>query len=165
MTLAIRKSRFTIALMWALIPVVAFAAQPRLGCICANGQHKFFCQRHSQGHPDARCSCCFGRASATGKSGAKACCGGLACCGRTHETCGSKGRVMGSTRSCRPVVESATFLNGSKAPIDLKLTDAAPLFVAVDVLPLPFGNVAVELDRTRSLPPPDLVVTLGVRLI
>jgi hypothetical protein len=165
MTLAIRKSRFTIALMWALIPVVAFAAQPRMGCICANGQHKFFCQRHSEGSQDARCTCCFGRGSETGKSAAKACCGGMACCGRTHETCESKDPVMGATRSCRPVVETATFLNGSKAPVDLQLADAAPLFVALDVLPLQTGSMAAEVDRTRSLPPPDLVVTLGVRLI
>src|SRR5882672_7391185 len=81
----IRKSRFTTVLMWAMIPFIVFGSLPRMGCICADGQHKIFCQRHLQGAKAGGCVCCerqtaaadaFGTEKSSVPSGRHSCCQG-----------------------------------------------------------------------------------------
>lgn len=74
--------------------------------------------------------------------------------------------AAGSDRPCRPVLDSSNFVNGPKSVSpDLDRGEHTPLFVAFEPLPALIPGIAHDFDRTRLLPPPDLVVTLGVLLI
>jgi|SRR5579872_414648 len=158
--MSIRKSRFTIAVLWAMIPLTVFGSQPRMGCICANGQHKFFCERHRNGDLGGRCTCCFGRAKA--QNGSLGEMNGLR---RARNGCPDGSLAVGANRPCRPVLDKTTYVNGPKKAIHRDRADAAPLFSALDPLPATTHVSAAEFRRGELLPPPDLVITLGVRLI
>lgn len=157
------KTRIAAALIWVLVPLTVFAGLPRTGCICANGQHKFFCQRSRIDGPERLCSCCYGknpsRAAANAADGTRTCCGQ----GR-----GSPIGVAGvaSDRPCRPVLEHSVFVPGQKAPA-LKLDRASHCLVFADFEPRPalVSSARHDFDRRELLPPPDLVITLGVLLI
>jgi hypothetical protein len=56
-------------------------------------------------------------------------------------------------------------LTVAKSSIDLNRVDQAPMFVAVEPVPAFVSCTAAESVRGELLPPPDLVVTLGVMLI
>ena len=162
----LQKSRFTIALLWAMIPLTVFGSQPRMGCICANGQHKIFCQRHLQNDSDSGCICCYGKdQSTTGDQTRTAPLGEKSCC-RCNRAASKDGRpVVHTDRPCRPVLDKAVYLTGPKSSLDFDRVDAAPLFVAFEPLPLIGLTIDVDCHRGELLPPPDLVITLGVLLI
>ena len=37
------RTSFSAAIVWGMIPLAAVAGMPSTGCLCANGQFKFFC--------------------------------------------------------------------------------------------------------------------------
>jgi hypothetical protein len=164
-----RKSRITKVVLWAMIPLVVFGSLPRMGCVCADGQHKTFCQRHLQGTKAGECVCCERHDVAvdarekTDKPTAPA--ARHTCCqGRIGKS--SSGRPeLNSDRPCKPVVDQLVLLTAAKSSIDLDRIDHAPLFATVEPLPALLRCVTVESIRAESLPPPDLVTTLGVLLI
>jgi hypothetical protein len=80
-----------------------------------------------------------------------------------ESACGSP--VFDMSRPCRPVVDRAVLLTAAKSSLDLDQVNHTPLFVAAELLPT-FG-ISNALDYTHGelLPPPDLVITLGVMLI
>ena len=161
-----KKSRFTIALLWAMIPLTVFGSQPRMGCICANGQHKTFCQRYLQNDSDSGCICCYGKdRAATGAQTRTAPLGEKSCCRCNRATGKSDRPVAHSDRPCRPVIDKAIYLTGPKSSLDLDRVDAAPLFLAFEPLPVIEPSILVDGHRGELLPPPDLVITLGVLLI
>ena len=159
------KTRFAAVLIWAMIPLTVFASLPRVGCICANGQHKFYCERSRMSGSEGLCTCCYG------KGPAKAAVQGatstpMACCGHERSRCANRMAAVASDRPCRPVLDRSIFVQGAKASsIDLARAEHAPLFTAVGLLPLLACGVAHDFDRRELLPPPDLVITLGVLLI
>jgi hypothetical protein len=55
-------------------------------------------------------------------------------------------------------------VTAAKAALDLD-RDVAPLFAAVELLSAVITPVAADFFRGESLPPPDLITTLGVLLI
>lgn len=154
-----RKSRTAIALVWALVPLTVFGSLPRMGCICANGEHKFFCERHRSRDGEGRCVCCHGPAATGGSSGEKTCC-------RQKRAKGpSELPVVSSTRPCRPVLDQPLLLAAARSILDLDQAAHTPLCIAA--APLPTIDPCTTADATRAelLPPPDLVTTLGVLLI
>ncbi len=162
-----RKSRITKVLLWAMIPLVVFGSLPRMGCVCADGQHKTFCQRHLQGTKAGECVCCERHAVAadarekTDKPTAPA--ARHTCCqGRVDKSI-SGHPELNSNRPCKPVVDQLVLLTAAKSSFDR--IDHAPLFATVGPLPALVSCVAAEFVRGESLPPPDLVTTLGVLLI
>ncbi|MGE5195129.1 MAG: hypothetical protein ACM3U2_21760 [Deltaproteobacteria bacterium] len=166
--MSLRKSGFTMVMMWALIPLIVLGTLPRMGCICADGTHKFFCQRHLQGTRSGGCVCCDGRSTATdapeggkpaGAAGRHTCC--HAAPGKTSSHC----LEFSTGRPCRPVIDRLELLTAGKAALDLDRVAQSPLSVAAEPMPALVPCVAAETVRGELLPPPDLVITLGVLLI
>jgi len=159
------KTRFAAVLIWAMVPLTVFASLPRMGCICANGQHKFFCERSRAPGSEGLCTCCYGKGPATtGVQGAASV--PMACCGHQRGRCASGLAAVGSDRPCRPVLDHSIFVRGAKgSSLDFARAEHAPMFTAFEPLPQLVRNVAHEFGHGELLPPPDLVITLGVRLI
>ena len=159
--MAIRKSRFTIVMMWAMIPLIVFGSLPRMGCVCANGQHKVFCERHRQGTARGPCTCCDHAKLMASSHG-----------GRDANDCGALGDqskcdspAIDTSRPCRPVVDRALLLTAAKSSLDLDQAAHTPLFIAAELLPASSPSIAADSTHGGLLPPPDLVITLGVMLI
>jgi hypothetical protein len=155
-------------LTWAMIPLIVFGSLPRIGCICADGTHKAFCQRHLQGNRAGECVCCERRnvkADVCGAADQPAHAARHACCQSAKEKCGSRCPGLSHGRPCRPVLDQTDVLASAKPVLDLDRSDELPLFVAVELLPVTLASVAADYLRGESLPPPDLVTTLGVLLI
>ena len=162
--MSIRKTRITKVLMWAMIPLIVFGSMPRMGCICADGQHKMFCQRHLQGNRSGGCVCCQGMKAAAGGGHSTTPVDKPACC-HAGGKCSSGCPSLTEGRPCRPVVDRSDIVTAAKAALDLDRVDAAPTFAAVELLPAVVAPVAADFFRGESLPPPDLITTLGVLLI
>lgn len=137
-----------------------------MGCICANGQHKFFCERHRMDAGDARCICCYGRAAAERETakGTHASPGTLTCCGSKRVARGGGQPALGTDRPCRPVLDRPELLSAAKATLNLDQADHTPLFVATSPPPAT-GCGAWAMPAYQLPPPPDLVTTLTVLLI
>lgn len=166
--MSIRKSRFTIALMWAMIPLTVFGSIPRIGCICANGNHKFYCERHLMKTGAPRCACCYGRDGAQGGSAhAMHACrlGAKSCCGSKPVSNDGKLPALDAECPCRPVLDRPVFTLAVKAVLDLDQSDHTPLLVAVAPVLAIVPSVSFDHARGDLPPPPDLVTTLGVLLI
>jgi len=160
----IRKTRITKVLMWATIPLIVFGSMPRMGCICADGQHKMFCQRHLQGNRTGGCVCCQGlKAAADGCAAKHSATQG--CCRSVGGKCPSGCPSLTEGRPCRPVVDRSDIVTVAKSALDLDRGDAAPIFAAIEPAPAVVAPVAKDFFRGESLPPPDLITTLGVLLI
>jgi hypothetical protein len=154
--------------MWGMIPLTVFGSVPRIGCICSNGQHKFFCERIRHGDAEGPCTCCHPKVTAkpgspretqTRPAGARN------CCPRNRGSEPAEFPVVRSESPCRPVVDKAVFLSVVKSALDFDRADGTPLFAAIEPLP-EFGRcAAADLHNREFLPAPDLVVTLGVLLI
>jgi hypothetical protein len=166
--MSVHRSRFAVALMWAMIPLMVFGSLPRVGCICASGQHKFFCERHLSSPDDARCTCCYGRQSPTGKTAGKA--GNfrtsvLTCCGAKRGTHDNESPAFGVDCPCRPVIDRPVVITAVKATLDLNHADHTPLFLSTAPIFELVPAMCVHHARGDLPPPPDLVTTLGVLLI
>ena len=137
-----------------------------MGCICADGTHKVFCQRHRQGNHSGPCICCEGRNARVAVRGAEerpASAGGHSCCQATHGKRPSGVPELGAGRPCTPVVNRIEIVTSVKVALDR--VDPTPLFAAVELPPAIVAAVEADYPRGESLPPPDLVTTLGVLLI
>jgi hypothetical protein len=160
--MAIRKSRFTIVMMWAMIPLIVFGSLPRMGCICANGQHKVFCERHREGTAGGQCACCdHAKLMASSKAGPDA----NVCCRSHGDESVCESPALDTSRPCRPIVDRAVLLTAAKSSLDRDGSAHTPLFVAVQLLPSAGPSIAADYTHADLLPPPDLVITLGVMLI
>lgn len=166
--MSFRKSKFSIAVMWAMIPLMVFGSLPRIGCICANGQHKFFCERHLTRAHDAQCSCCYGRQTAPSATAAKSgsCPNGVMnCCAAKRVTHHDGSPAFATDCPCRPVVDRPVVIAAVKALLDLDRVDQTPLFLATAPIFELVPSVSLDHARGNLPPPPDLVTTLGVLLI
>lgn len=157
--------------MWALIPLTVFGSLPRTGCICANGQHKFFCQRLGTASGNGRCACCDRAAAAARSAGQAESCAepasDMPCCASPNGGCATEIPFVGADRPCRPVVDRAVFLSSAKSALDLDRVEWLPA-LATTASESPAGVAACVTAnslRRELLPPPDLVITLGVMLI
>lgn len=158
------KPKFLAALVWTMVPLTVFGGLPRMGCICANGQHKFFCERASSAR-EGLCRCCFGEAAKPSRSEQDGNRTLKSCCRHKRAVSTDGSAVLGTDRPCRPVLDYSTFVNGPRTALDLDCAGHTPLFVAFEPLPARVSTVAHDCERGALLPPPDLVVTLGVLLI
>ena len=168
LTMSIRKSRISIAVMWAMIPLTVLGGLPRIGCICANGQHKFFCERHLMKAGDAKCACCYGRGAAQSElaNGTHSCPSvSMDCCGAKRASHDGKLPAFGVDCPCRPVVDRSVLITPIKAVLDLDQAAHTPLFLAAVPRMAVISAVSFDHARGELPPPPDLVTTLGVLLI
>ena len=162
-----RKTPLTIVLIWGMVPLIAFGSLPRVGCICADGQHKFFCERNRLGTSRGDCVCCsHGKIAADSKRESATSAGHNACCqSQKRGDCASAALVLGTGRPCHPVLDRPVVLTVAKAPLALDRADHTPLFVAFEPLPLIAAPHAAARHSHGELRPLDLVTTLGVLLI
>lgn len=159
--MAIRKTRFTIVMMWAMIPLIVFGSLPRIGCICANGQHKTFCERHRQGTARGPCTCCdHARMAESSKAAPEA-----RKCEASSVESACDNPAFDLNRPCRAVVDRTVVLSLAKVVLDLDQPDHATVFITNELVSVAGPTIAAEHTRRELLPPPDLVVTLGVMLI
>jgi hypothetical protein len=63
------------------------------------------------------------------------------------------------------VLHQPVFLTVAKVAFDIDQTDGMPLFVAFEPLPVTVAEFVTDAHYGLALPPPDLVITLGVLLI
>jgi hypothetical protein len=149
----------------AMIPLIVFGSLPRIGCVCADGTHKLFCQRHRQGNRIGECVCCEKRNAQADVCDAEKSASpvaGHACCQSAQGKCSSGCPGLSHGRPCRPVLDRSDIVTPAKPALDLAPVDAVPLFAAAQILP---AVADADYPRGESLPPPDLVTTLGVLLI
>lgn len=154
--------------MWAMIPLMVFGSLPRVGCICANGQHKFFCERHLTRAHNAQCTCCYGRQTVAGESAGKmrgSPTSVMACCGAKRVAKDNGSPAFATDCPCRPVVDRPVVIAAVKALLDLDRADHTPLFLAAAPIFELVPGVSFDHARGNLPPPPDLVTTLGVLLI
>ena len=166
--MTLRKSPIAKILTWAMIPLIVFGSLPRIGCICADGTHKVFCQRHLQGNRTGGCVCCErrnARADACGTEDQPGRPAQHSCCQSANEKCGSGCPGLSHGRPCRPVLDRTDIVTLGKPALDLDRIDQMRVFVAVELLPAIVAAVEADYLRGESLPPPDLITTLGVLLI
>jgi hypothetical protein len=166
--MSVRTSRFTIVFIWAMIPLTVFGGLPRVGCICADGQHKFFCQRHPWQEPGRPCNCCFAPSAATDNAARhrpwnRA--NEMTCCQAQRQERKPTAEGVAATRPCRPVLENAAFLGDSRTQVDVDRAFHAPSFLAFEPLPVVGRGLEVGAHRGHSLPLPDPLVRFGVMLI
>src|SRR5258708_29391066 len=131
--MSFRKSKFSIAVMWAMIPLMVIGSLPRIGCICANGQHKFFCERNLSGSHDTQCTCCYGRqttASATAGNVRGCPASVLTCCGAKRVSKANDSPAFATDCPCRPVVDRPVVITAVKALFDFDQAEHTPLFLA-----------------------------------
>lgn len=139
-----------------------------MGCICANGQHKMFCERNRNCDGHGRCTCCYGKATANPRvadATQSRPTGEMACCRHSRGGCATEIPVVGSDRPCRPVLDKVVYLNGPKSSLDLDRAEFTPLFATFEPLTAIVPTVAADFSHGELLPPPDLVITFGVLLI
>jgi hypothetical protein len=162
-----RKSRITKFMLWAMIPAIVFGSLPRMGCICADGQHKTFCQRHLKGTNEAGCVCCERHvAGANARRAEKpAAAGRHACCQRAVGQGNPGCPELCAGHPCKPVVDRTEIVTSAKLALDLDRIDQTPVFGAVELLPALVSSVAADYACGKPVPPPDLITTLGVLLI
>lgn len=150
--------------IWAMIPLNLLRSTPIMGCVCANGQHKFLCQRRNAETSDSAttvCSCCHPDSRhASGKSSSHSC-----CARRARSLAGESGPAV-STRCCQSVLEiPSPSVVGEK--VVANDDQACPVHIARavdDVFPVLAQNT-FQVGSKGDLPPPDFVILHQVFLI
>lgn len=147
--------RLATVFVWAMLPVALWTSSPRIGCVCANGRYKLFCERlhgggtavgrHSAGSFLQGCSRCDEAPP------------GAACCqAAAHRDYGGDESTCGGVeaRCCTPVFDSPVLPPVTKA---LVLDD----FDSCDWLALPMLQVralASPVARIMAAESPPLIV-------
>lgn len=144
--------------IWALIPLSLLSGTPLVGCVCANGQHKYLCQWRNAETSDSTVttsrSCCHPNSRHVASGHAR-----RSCCGRiTRSFTGGSGPAV-STRCCQSVLEIPTpSVVGEKSIV--RDNDVSSVCVAPVVHSLgqtnPLG--VFQVDSLGDLPPPDFVI-------
>ena len=168
--MSFRKSRLSIALVWAMLPLTVLGSLPRMGCICADGQHKIFCERYRMNAADEGCVCCHGRPGKKNEVARKtdrgSAAGERACCKSkrpVHKT--GELPTFCSGRPCRAVVDRPALITAVKVVLDLDQADQEPLLLALHPVSVDATSVSLEASHDNRPPPTDLITTLGVLLI
>jgi hypothetical protein len=161
------RDRLWIAALWAMMPVTLVSGMPRLGCICANGQYKLFCERllhfggPHEGQPSPTSGCCCCRKShadrhAAMKSVAECCC---------HAAGGASARLRAQS-CCKPVIGMPTVAPAVLRILAPDLGGQMSLVCPLDFLqPAPVVTSSAGMARNPELPVPDLIIAHQVLLI
>lgn len=155
-----RNSYYSIALAWAMLPLTVFAGLPRMACICANGQHKFFCERHRMTANDEDCVCCYGRVREN-----RAVARMRSCCTSQRVAQNAGPTACKSGRPCQSVVEQPAIIAAAKVVLDLDRADHEPFLLAAVPMLVCDSHLTLGAARGDVPPHPDRVATLGVLLI
>ena len=186
------RIRFSIGVVWAMIPLTLISALPRMGCICADGRYKIICDRigsnacrpaNARAAEPGMCSCCHrhGRspeASAASKvvslakkqpprapTGHHACCLRVAGCSGKSSAGSSNMQATDGPRCCTPVLAAPLLppvVHADAIPIGLA---DLTLITVFDLPSVPLVCAGLVAEREHVLPPVDRVVVNQVFLI
>jgi hypothetical protein len=146
------------AVIWAMIPLTFVGSTPRLGCLCANGDHKLFCSGDRRSSIEGQGSCCARESDAAigRKPERHAPSSATSCCRKTVAARGnSPGRFVKSGASCRTVLDVPQLWTTENGLSDV---DPARQFMAMHDTAAPQtvgARSASHLSRHRGLPPPE----------
>lgn len=152
--------------IWLMVPVTLFAGTPRVGCVCANGEHKVICERHLS-------SCCRNAEQGSGEKGPCSCChkGHAAQEKRNQASSGCckspDGCPNGQTTSepcCKPVTIKPLLPPVAQHVDLLDVGFVALFFPSVELLQVTVSPTR-ETVWNPALPVPDLVIAHQVFLI
>lgn len=153
--------------VWGMIPLAAFAGMPSTGCLCANGQFKFFCSHQYHSHEAhggaANTGCCSDHPAA-----AVDCCCEVTSRTEQHSDCCQHGATppgdgLRSQTCCQPVFNAP-----SMSPVAVSVPcDDAPLLTVCLIETIASGHPAVapEAGELDTGPPLDRVVAFRHLLI
>jgi hypothetical protein len=155
------RTRLSVAVAWAMMPLAIWAGMPSTACVCANGRLKLFCQYVLGAKLPAL--------AATGCTAD--CCNGVAadhdadCCGGSF--CGHGGTsattAIGAKSCCNPIVGAPIV-----APRTVHVPcDQAPAIVAVvqEIGPLVHPSFFQDVAEFDTGPPLDRVIVFRSLLI
>ena len=161
------RTQLSAFIVWGMIPLAVYAGLPSTGCLCANGQFKFFCSHRYQ---SVAVQVLSGRAAGCAEEQISADC---SCCsaaiGAEHEDdcCQHGGALPGngiqSQRCCQPVLSAPNLswvVVASPSDRSLCLT-----VCHVETGAIAHSAVAVETIKFDTGPPLDRVVAFRHLLI
>jgi hypothetical protein len=165
------RNRRAVIVVWTMVALTLVSGVPRIGCVCANGQHKLFCGKQfvktccqDGAAQNGNCPCCHGSelAGVTGHAS----CGGESSGGCTNHAQNSGDGKSISSRCCTRYMASPVVPTVEKnvptpnALHDLALLDFVPNWTIAEV-----AAPARDTVRNPQLPIPDLVIAHQVFLI
>ena len=170
------RSKSSIVVLWAMIPLAVLGSMPRMGCICADGRYKLFCERHAKGScghgengcaSEGGCACCYrsqGKSVAQKAKRQKQC--QVSECGQT-EGCGKHtGLAQSKTdRCCTPVADAAELPPVVEVVSVPDESAWQPLILTVGVTAPAVNCVTADVVWEHALPAVDLVIAHQVFLI
>jgi hypothetical protein len=160
------QNRLSAAFVWAMVPFTIVSGIPRIGCICADGQHKLLCGKQLTAAccQDAEteapsCPCCAKSESAQRLESVPA----KSCCGQKAER--PAGATVSKTCCTRylvsPVVPTVAKIVLAPHPL--------PEWMVLEFVPAPGNSAAAipvrDMLRSPDLPVSDLVILHQVFLI
>lgn len=162
------RTPLSAAVVWAMIPLAAWAGMPSRACVCANGDVKLFCARgtltatsHEHEHASPRgANCCgSGNVAEADSNDDLDCCGSGFCCHGSE----SNGAGIGTKACCKPILSAPSI-----APrIASVPSDQLPAIVgtAPQVGDLLRPSLDADLAEINTGPPVDRVIVFRSLLI
>ncbi|MGQ0634823.1 MAG: hypothetical protein ACT4QC_09450 [Planctomycetaceae bacterium] len=161
-----RQSPFSRLVAAALVTLTVFGTIPRIGCLCADGARKFFCQRLRSRAATGPCACGDSAAQVlAGRSAGSPQSRSVAGCRNRRADTRTEGRWVASSSACRLVVESRFSRTDGRNLAELMPPHQAGYFDGAIQSGLRVAGKAILATRLTSLPPPDIVIAFGVLLI
>ncbi|HEX7450247.1 MAG TPA: hypothetical protein VF306_21995 [Pirellulales bacterium] len=153
--------------VWTMIPLAVFAGMPSTGCLCANGQFKFFCGH--QYHADAAHGgkaipgCCAADHAATADCGS---CVAMPAAEYDGDCCQHSAVLPGdgvrSRSCCQPVFNAAGI---SPAKVSTPCGDSCADVCLTETIAIRHPAVASNIDEFDTGPPLDRVLAFRHLLI
>lgn len=160
------RKRLSTAFVWALVPFTVVSGIPRIGCLCADGQHKLFCGKQ------LATACC---ANGAAQSSACPCCHNAGLAKPAKPAACTHCRTPDSPRPDETTVSQTgctRYFVTPDVPTIQKVVSAPhplPELAAFDLVPNIRTLSAVapvrEPARDSDLPVPDLLIAHQVFLI
>jgi hypothetical protein len=161
------RNQIGAAIMWGMIPLALWGGLPGTGCICANGQYKFFCAGSL-----GRVGCDSGRnAASASQSAGCTCphCRGIATtdAAETSHACCHNDRGQGDPagKCCHLVARSLATVSAEVAPPTTDALVVAILPPALNLSLVVLSTVSKHVEQIDTGPPIDRVILLRCLLI
>ena len=146
--------RLFAGIVWGMVPFLIASGMPRVGCVCANGDHRPFCQgfQHDGQSPEKSCSACNGceGCAATPAKNSISDQSDRSCCGQPVRSASSG--VTHPGRCCQPYLILPSAVKNDVA-VSPPLVDDELVSQSITVL---FFAASVGMDFCSQLSPPPI---------
>ncbi len=139
------------SITWLSLVAFLLGGTPRVGCVCADGQFRFFC---TQSTSTPRCSCCGGAGKSPGRS----------CCASRHQPAsgGQRDATIQAPQCCHPAIAAISVVEKNKESESSRPGASTHEWFAAEALAAlacPPAATCQSPDWIRQ-PPADLVISL-----